>query len=135
MSVSRVPASACRRCGTKNDAASGPDEKRPTPGAVSICWRCGTVALFADDLSLRAPTVEEVNELLDDPGIAGVLDRLWADRLAAVTADEGVVFACGCRTSSGGELFTLQACEEACAAAQTVIRAIKSTGKPLSIIR
>ena len=57
----RVPPSTCPSCGYEVDAASGVFEPtaEPRPGDVSICLECGAASVFADDLTVRAPTAAE----------------------------------------------------------------------------
>jgi len=56
-----VPASACLNCGIINDACTNLDEDaRPDPGDFTICFKCGHLMVFADDLSLRKPTDAEM---------------------------------------------------------------------------
>lgn len=65
--ITEVPISTCRKCGRRNDCASGTDGARPTPGDVSICIQCGEVSLFTDAFDLREPTPEEADEIARDP--------------------------------------------------------------------
>jgi hypothetical protein len=39
----------------------------PSPGDFTICFRCGHVMTFGDDLKLRALTGAEIEELAGDP--------------------------------------------------------------------
>ncbi len=68
MKTTRVPASVCPVCGKANNAASN-GQDRPKPNDVSICWYCGHLMIFADDLKLRQPTVAEVAELSRHPTV------------------------------------------------------------------
>lgn len=61
----RTPVSPCPSCGAKNNAASGTGT--PGPGDVSICLYCGHISLFADDLTLRPATDEELVEVKKHP--------------------------------------------------------------------
>ena len=67
--VHRIPESACLGCGYKIDASGSPDgrpTKGPQPGNLSICLRCGAVMAYAEDLSLRPLTDDEVREISQD---------------------------------------------------------------------
>ena len=64
----RVPVSTCPKCGYVTDCArSVTGDAAPTPGNLSICFKCAHVTKFADDLSLV--------ELERDELIALSLDR------------------------------------------------------------
>lgn len=64
-----IPETVCPGCGHHNDAASHffDENQRPKPGDTSLCLRCGHVMIFADDLTMRAPTEQEMNEISRDP--------------------------------------------------------------------
>lgn len=61
----RTVASVCRVCGERLDAATAAisEHATPVPGDVSVCFYCATVSIYADDMTLRAPTPEERREL------------------------------------------------------------------------
>jgi len=63
--TTRLPESECLRCGKKVNAAScvADDNAVPEPGDVTICIACGHLMAFADDLSYRELTDEEVLEV------------------------------------------------------------------------
>jgi hypothetical protein len=128
-------ASTCRRCRQRLDAATDVEGYAgPTPGAVSICFYCGTVSMFTDDLTLREPTIPELDDVLDTPIVSRVLGRLWDLQLARVVEEEtGVRFACGCHTTARAGLFTLEACSATCAAARTIWRMMDKEGKPMAL--
>lgn len=131
-----LPSSTCRRCRSRLDAATDTDgDAQPSEGDVSICWCCGTVSFFDARLALREPTIDEVRALLDAPTVSRALSALWTHHLARVLDDGIVEFRCGCRTTAGGGLFSLEACAENCAAAQTVLRMCEESGKPMTVIR
>jgi hypothetical protein len=52
-----TPESFCCECETRFDRASGP--ATPSPGDLTLCIRCGSLNVFADDLTARRPTDEE----------------------------------------------------------------------------
>lgn len=64
-----LPLQRCHNCGHKLDTASAQQEKRhrPTPGDATVCLHCGHFMIFADDLTLRAPTDDEVVKWAADP--------------------------------------------------------------------
>lgn len=65
-----MPSSTCKGCGTVNDAASHPiGLKQPQPGSISICLTCGYLAAFADDLTIRDLTDEEMYMVAGNPRI------------------------------------------------------------------
>lgn len=60
----------CPCCECKLSAATGIDKtKRPSSGAVSICYSCTSILIFCDDLSLREATVEEEREIMQNDKI------------------------------------------------------------------
>jgi len=63
--TTRLPEAECLRCRKKVDAASGvaDDGAVPEPGDVTICIFCGYLMTFADDLSFRELTEEDILEL------------------------------------------------------------------------
>lgn len=73
----------CPTCGKPIDAATPAMQAdarlAPSPGDIGICFDCGAAHIFADDLTLRAPTSGEAAE------IASELDVIKAQKaLAAV---------------------------------------------------
>ena len=69
MNESRTPPSYCPVCRHLIDAATCVTDTtlQPTPGHPSICVYCGEIMVFADDLSLRSPTSEELSDLRRSP--------------------------------------------------------------------
>ena len=65
MKTTRIPAHTCS-CGNVNDAASGHADM-PEPGHISICAECGILTIFADDMTQRPPTAEELAAMQADP--------------------------------------------------------------------
>jgi hypothetical protein len=62
--ITETKPSTCPRCRHEVDAATHPTEDvRPRPGDVSVCIGCQGVNLFAEDLTLRMPTPEELQRL------------------------------------------------------------------------
>jgi hypothetical protein len=65
--MTRVPVSRCLDCGEKLDAAMDVEaDNKPMPGDATICIRCGHIMAFADDLTLRALTDEEMEQVAGD---------------------------------------------------------------------
>jgi DNA-directed RNA polymerase subunit RPC12/RpoP len=67
-----LPHEACLNCGKSIDAATRTldmDDDRPSPGDVAICFYCGHLMVFADDMSVREPNEAEVVEMAGDPDI------------------------------------------------------------------
>lgn len=67
----------CPFCGRNNPLVSetGPGDAWPNEGDVSICWRCGEVAIFdlAHDGGLRRPNLAEEAEIAADDDIQQAL--------------------------------------------------------------
>lgn len=85
----RIAPFHCLRCHFECDAASGigrDPKPAPTAGGVSLCIRCGALAIFEKDgdrLRLRPPTEEEKREIERDADIRkirAVLARAIAER-------------------------------------------------------
>lgn len=76
--ITRVPLQHCPNCGVPLDATgrASASKDRPQPGNATVCLNCGHLMVFADDMSLRAPTDAEVVELAADA------DMLRAQTLA-----------------------------------------------------
>jgi hypothetical protein len=58
-----IKKSPCPNCGTKNDrtAPFGHTSGSPQPGHFTVCFSCGGINIFAEDLSVRKPTPEELD--------------------------------------------------------------------------
>jgi hypothetical protein len=71
-----VPSVECKGCGHKLNAATDVEQKTtPNPGALSICLWCGYLAIFADDMSLRDLTDQEMHEVAGDKRILEIQKR------------------------------------------------------------
>lgn len=68
-----VPESSCRNCLASLNDATGLDHRSPTPGSISVCWFCATVAIYADDLTLRRPNDEELEQLLRNRAVVAAI--------------------------------------------------------------
>lgn len=63
-----VPPSICASCGKTNDAASL-GKHSPVPGDISVCLYCGHLQAFADNLTLRDLTADEMRQVAGDSRI------------------------------------------------------------------
>lgn len=60
---------ACPHCGRVNDHhRSDGEDKKPDPGDVSLCWKCGGAAIFTEN-GVRMPTEEENRDISQDPDV------------------------------------------------------------------
>ena len=71
----RVRPCACLGCGTVLDRAMQPADlrRRPKPGSLSICIDCGHIAVFAEDMGLRALTDAEMVELAGNRTLIAIM--------------------------------------------------------------
>lgn len=78
--VTRTPVNRCLACGMKIDAATPtpdfPDSATPGPGDIALCLDCAHIMIYADDLTLREPTGEEIFEIAGDPDIIRAVDAI-----------------------------------------------------------
>lgn len=65
MKTTQLPMHVCT-CGAENDAASHRSAV-PNPGDVSLCWYCGALTLFNEDLTQRVPTEGELLDIKANP--------------------------------------------------------------------
>lgn len=84
----RIPESWCT-CGHLLSGATGIDyDERPEPGNLSVCAYCGVLRIYAEDLSLRELTREELAEVMADPELnAQVLQMRQAVHAAQAQKD------------------------------------------------
>jgi hypothetical protein len=65
MATDQLPKSKCNCCEATLDGATGLDgDIEVQPGAVSVCFRCGQLHIFAADLTLREPTPRQVRQIM-----------------------------------------------------------------------
>ena len=57
-----LPATHCLKCKTKINAASGNDESTPKANDWSVCFACAALAKFTNEMGLREPTIQEIEE-------------------------------------------------------------------------
>jgi hypothetical protein len=66
----RITPSPCTNCGKVTDAATHFGERRnPKPNDISLCYYCGHIQAFGDDLKLRELTSAEMIAIAGDPRI------------------------------------------------------------------
>jgi|HubBroStandDraft_6_1064221.scaffolds.fasta_scaffold647247_2 hypothetical protein len=73
-----VTPSPCTNCGKVMDAASvaGKGDDTPTPGDITICFYCHHLMAFADDMTIRDLTDEEIKECAGDPTLVVAMKAL-----------------------------------------------------------
>jgi hypothetical protein len=73
-----VKPSPCTACGKVMDSASIAEtgDDPPSPGDVSICFYCHHLMAFADDMTLRDLTDEEIRDVAGDPRIVTAMKML-----------------------------------------------------------
>jgi hypothetical protein len=63
-----IKPSPCPLCRLVCDGAMSTGHGQgPSPGDYSVCLGCGAPLLFDDDLSLRQPTSDELQAMLEEP--------------------------------------------------------------------
>lgn len=67
----RMPECKCLNCKREMDAVTSTDPGEPLPksGDITICLRCGYVMAFRDDMTFRALTLVELQEVSTDPRV------------------------------------------------------------------
>jgi hypothetical protein len=69
----RIPLSVCSACGHRFDGATCVGANGiPKPGDYTICIECGHLMAFADDLSLRELTSDEMHNIAGDERVLAV---------------------------------------------------------------
>jgi hypothetical protein len=57
----------CISCGEITNKHSGITTiKQPEPGDISICFKCAFVGVYEEDLTIRALTAEELEQIQDE---------------------------------------------------------------------
>jgi hypothetical protein len=65
----------CLGCGKILDTSSpAGNQERPHEGALSICWDCGHVQVFDENLRFRPPTDDEIVEIAGHPAMVAALN-------------------------------------------------------------
>jgi hypothetical protein len=73
--TTKLKPAACLACGAPLDAATAFAEKghasepKPQPGDFTLCIHCGHLMVFTDDMRLRQPTRDELDEAAADQKI------------------------------------------------------------------
>jgi len=66
----KIKKSLCPFCEFPLDGASQVNgDNLPKPRDVSVCYKCGNISVFDDDLNLRRPTPKEEREFESDQTI------------------------------------------------------------------
>ena len=69
MKTTEPPPFACPWCGAISEAAiwinGGWEDESPRPGGYSVCFSCEAALRFSDDMTLRALTLTESDEMDD----------------------------------------------------------------------
>lgn len=96
----KLPNYHCLDCGREMDAATTVpglnEDAEPHPGAVSLCLQCGNVAIFADDMTLRPLTDDEVVDLAGDESFKRMMRvhsdyRVWRAKREKAADKYGIV--------------------------------------------
>lgn len=74
MNYDFVEPSICSKCGYNFDCATDLRvENRPKPGDWSMCFKCGNIAVFDEQLKVRSATQEELLRAIEEPEIAAYI--------------------------------------------------------------
>jgi len=74
--ITRTPESKCLYCGAPFSAATSlAGDYVPEPGNLTVCIKCGSVHMIADDMTVRALTQDETAELLAQPELIAAIAR------------------------------------------------------------
>lgn len=79
----RIPGNTCPHCGEMADGVTAMNPGAlPVPGSVGMCWYCGGLFLFADDLTLRAMDDAEMAAALSSPAVVDIMRAraMWEER-------------------------------------------------------
>jgi hypothetical protein len=82
----RVPESSCPNCGKPLDAVMSTEgDHKPSPGDMTICTDCRHLCAFAEDMSLRELTDDEVVVVAGDKRVLRAMKALgdlerWKER-------------------------------------------------------
>jgi hypothetical protein len=85
-----VPASPCTACGTINDRATGmtdnpADDPQAKPGDCCVCWKCGHVMTYDDNLILTDLSHEQVLRVAGDKRMLAIQEvREWMEKRKAL---------------------------------------------------
>jgi hypothetical protein len=80
--ITRTPVNACLDCGRKINAGAptpdAPDASTPNPGDLAICLHCAHVMVYAQNLTVRAPTDAELVEIAGNPNMVRAVNMIVA---------------------------------------------------------
>jgi hypothetical protein len=80
----------CPQCASDLPAHDGVTTRgQPKPDDVALCAYCGQIGIFTEDGDLRLPTREELDAILDHPGLMAT----YAALMKAATIPEAVALA------------------------------------------
>lgn len=79
--TTRTPLNYCLDCNMLIDAGTpsnveAPDVRPPQGGDLAICIQCAHVMIYADDLTVRDLTDEEVVEVASDPDMVEAVNKI-----------------------------------------------------------
>jgi|tagenome__1003787_1003787.scaffolds.fasta_scaffold18642917_1 hypothetical protein len=81
MARAAVPEGRCTNCGElSNAAASVNTDEWPSPGHFAICFECGHLMVYGDELTLREPTDAEVLKAAGDPTLIAAQRAIAASK-------------------------------------------------------
>lgn len=133
------PSVACLACGENLDAHENINGGAavPQPGDVSLCWLCGSVAMYADGGQLRAPSEAELASILEDRevrrAIAACRDSYSPTQ--AVDKLRGLDrLPCGCRIGTVEDAFVMEPCSPNCPYFQYTVDEARRQGKPIRAV-
>jgi hypothetical protein len=78
--TTRTPRNLCLNCGKEIDAATPTEQaharRSPKPGDVALCLDCAHIHIFADDLTLREPTGDEIVVIAGDRDVVRAVNAI-----------------------------------------------------------
>lgn len=78
---------ACPHCGRMQEVHLGPDSASPTPGDLSICWKCTGVSQYTETLDLQELPADRAIELMANPEVQKML-RLMRSVKGTMSAED-----------------------------------------------
>lgn len=76
--TSVVPDSSCPNCGAEFTQATNQKGRMPKPNDATVCIKCATILVFTDQLTVRAPTTEELDKLSREPELQRIVQAVAA---------------------------------------------------------
>ena len=75
--VTKLDYSYCPHCRTKVNAAGSIDKPAtPKPGDINICFYCANINIYDEDLKVRLPTPEEIEEISKDQSVLHIQEKI-----------------------------------------------------------